>query len=226
VSSKDRVSSNLVALGVAAVLTVYGAGYQRTEAAARALDEDLDERRPPPAISPSAAPVAEGATANQSVPVASPVDSARADTAGRVARGAADSLKGAAIAIRRDSAAMPSKPVAVAAGSLPDSTRTGATAATDSSSQPVVRGRYKDGVYFGRGSSRHGDIHMGVEIKDGRIKSAFISECLTNYECDWIFHLPKQVVERQSAEVDFVSGATQSANALYRAVVNALNQAK
>jgi len=34
------------------------------------------------------------------------------------------------------------------------------------------------------------------------------------------------VVERQSAEVDYVTGATQSTNAFYYAVVQALSKAK
>jgi uncharacterized protein with FMN-binding domain len=38
--------------------------------------------------------------------------------------------------------------------------------------------------------------------------------------------LPQQVIDRQSAEVDFVSGATQSTNAFYYAVLNALKKAK
>ena len=38
--------------------------------------------------------------------------------------------------------------------------------------------------------------------------------------------LPPQVIARQSAEVDYVSGATQSSNAFYGAVVDALKQAK
>lgn len=38
--------------------------------------------------------------------------------------------------------------------------------------------------------------------------------------------LPPQVVSRQSAEVDFVSGATQSTNAFYYAVLDALAKAK
>jgi uncharacterized protein with FMN-binding domain len=53
-----------------------------------------------------------------------------------------------------------------------------------------------------------------------------ISECLTQYSCSWIAALPQQVLDRQSAEVDYVSGATQSANAFYYAVVNALKKAK
>jgi uncharacterized protein with FMN-binding domain len=49
---------------------------------------------------------------------------------------------------------------------------------------------------------------------------------LTQYSCSWVSLLPPQVVARQSAEVDFVSGATQSANAFYYAVVDALKKAK
>ena len=56
--------------------------------------------------------------------------------------------------------------------------------------------------------------------------SAFISECLTQYSCSWIANLPGQVVTRQSSEVDYVSGATHSANAFYYAVVDALKKAK
>ena len=81
-------------------------------------------------------------------------------------------------------------------------------------------------MYSGWGTSRHGDIQAYVEIKGGKITSAFISECLTQYSCSWIAKLPPQVVERQSAEMDYVSGATQSSNALYYAVVDALKKAK
>jgi uncharacterized protein with FMN-binding domain len=38
--------------------------------------------------------------------------------------------------------------------------------------------------------------------------------------------LPPQVAKRQSPEVDYVSGATQSTNAFYFAVVDALGKAK
>lgn len=85
---------------------------------------------------------------------------------------------------------------------------------------------YRDGAFWGRGSSRHGDIVATVEIKDGRIVSAVISQCLTRYSCSWISALPAQVVARQSPDVDTVSGATQSADAFYWAIVQALSQAK
>jgi len=63
-------------------------------------------------------------------------------------------------------------------------------------------------------------------IEGGRIASAIISECRTRYSCSVIDKLPPQVAQRQSPEVDYVSGATQSANAFYYAVVEALSQAK
>jgi uncharacterized protein with FMN-binding domain len=84
----------------------------------------------------------------------------------------------------------------------------------------------KDGTYTGWGTSRHGDIQASVVVEGGRIMSATIAQCLTRYSCSWIAALPPQVVTRQSPEVDFVSGATQSTNAFYYAVVEALSKAK
>lgn len=85
---------------------------------------------------------------------------------------------------------------------------------------------YKDGTYFGWGTSRHGDIQAQVVIEGGRIASATIAQCLTRYSCSVIAMLPPQVAERQSPETDYVSGATQSADAFYDAVVEALSKAK
>ena len=85
---------------------------------------------------------------------------------------------------------------------------------------------YKDGTYSGWGTSRHGDIQATVVIENGRIASASISQCYTRYPCSWIAALPPQVAQRQSPEVDFVSGATQSTNAFYYAVIEALSKAK
>lgn len=85
---------------------------------------------------------------------------------------------------------------------------------------------WKDGTYRGWGYSRHGDVEAEVVIESGRIVSASISQCRTRYSCSVISHLPPEVVQRQSPEVDYVSGATQSADAFYGAVVEALNKAK
>jgi uncharacterized protein with FMN-binding domain len=89
----------------------------------------------------------------------------------------------------------------------------------------ISRRVYKDGTYTGWGTSRHGDIQASVAIEGGRIASVTIAQCLTRYSCSWIAALPPQVIARQSPETDYVSGATQSTNALYYAVVEALAKA-
>ena len=85
---------------------------------------------------------------------------------------------------------------------------------------------WKDGTYTGWGYSRHGNIEASVVIERGRILSATISQCRTRYSCSVIDPLPPQVAQRQSPEVDYISGATQSADAFYGAVVEALSKAK
>jgi uncharacterized protein with FMN-binding domain len=101
-------------------------------------------------------------------------------------------------------------------------------ATTETKTPKVVMPKefYIDGSYLGWGTSRHGDIQASVTISNGRIVAAAIAQCWTRYSCSWIEHLPEQVLARQSADVDFVSGATQSVNAFYYAVLDALAKAK
>ena len=101
-----------------------------------------------------------------------------------------------------------------------------AKAGTDGSAPPAAKAGWKDGTFYGWGSSRHGDIQAAVVIVDGRIAGASITQCLTRYSCSWIAHLPAQVIARQSADVDFVTGATQSVDAFYYAILDALSKAK
>ncbi len=114
-------------------------------------------------------------------------------------------------------APVPATPTAVA---VPQSVPASPPAA------PATAPTYKDGTYSGWGTSRHGDIQATVVIENGRIASASISQCYTRYPCSWITALPPQVAQRQSPEVDYVSGATQSTNAFYYAVIEALAKAK
>jgi uncharacterized protein with FMN-binding domain len=93
-------------------------------------------------------------------------------------------------------------------------------------SQTPMATRWKDGTYTGWGYSRHGNIEATVSISGGKIATASISKCLTRYPCAVIDKLPPQVAKRQSVNVDFVSGATQSADAFYEAVVAALGKAR
>ena len=86
--------------------------------------------------------------------------------------------------------------------------------------------KWRDGRFVGYGQSRHGDIEATIEVWEGKISYVAISQCLTQYSCSFIEKLPQQVFDRQSANVDNVSGATQSSNAFYYAITQALQKAK
>jgi uncharacterized protein with FMN-binding domain len=194
------------------VVTVYAAGYVRTRSAAEAFAAEASQRRPPPQV-----PVVASAEQPASPPVVEPPAAKPADSPA-----ATKEIKPARAAKPKPvepspSDSLPATPVPV------DSVN---VAATDTTPADNKAPKYKDGLYFGWGKSRHGDIQAAVEIKAGRIHSAFISECLTQYSCSWIVHLPPQMVARQSTDIDYVSGATHSANALYYALVDALAKAK
>lgn len=256
---KDRVTNNLVALGSAAVFTVYAAGFVRTRPAAQRFAQQA-ERRPAPATriaaetpASSTASIDRGETPTPSVAAAPETtqSSKQSSDAKTTTRGKRSATASSSHAHATDSSPAPASvaspttsapvaapstiaapataaPLAPAPAQTPDSSRTGAAPAAPDSARAAdkEKARLKDGIFFGWGTSRHGDIQAGIEIKNGRIVSAFINECLTQYSCSWISMLPPQVIARQSPEVDYVSGATQSANAFYYAVADALKKAK
>lgn len=82
-----------------------------------------------------------------------------------------------------------------------------------------------DGTFVGVGNSRHGGMQVSVIVKDGRIVSANVTGCGTRYPCSKINPLISEVVNRQSAPVDYVSGATDSSTAYIQAVRTALAHA-
>jgi uncharacterized protein with FMN-binding domain len=85
---------------------------------------------------------------------------------------------------------------------------------------------YKDGTYSGQGSSRRGNVWVNVIISAGNIASVTITRSTLQYPVRDIAGLPSQVVAKQSAQVDIVSGATYSSQAFRTAVSQALSQAK
>lgn len=248
--SGKRVKNSLISLGSAAVLAVYAAGYMRTKSAADRIDAQAEERRPSVptarsastsdaaqpygAATPAAAVTADGQGAEphtnpapsstgtkRTASAPTPPESTSVVTSEQSKHGvspAADpSTAEPVVAQPAVAAQTPAVPTTVAPTSAPvDSPAVAVPAA------PV----FKDGLYSGWGSSRHGQIEAAIEVKDGHIVSASISQCLMHYSCSWISMLPPEVVARQSADVDYVSGATQSANAFYFAVVDALSKAK
>lgn len=252
--SSKKVAHGLVAAGAAAVLAVYAAGYTRTRSAADQLDAQSAERRPPsipaaatakpPSITDSAQdePVAAApvAATEQSQPVSA--SSSPAPKATKTFEPPAPSASenkeiAVAVPVAPSAASIPapaapplSAPVVVASSLPPAASMTPPAPAPAAAPAPTPAAapapKWKDGTYTGWGSCRHGDIQAQVVIENGRIQGASIAQCLTRYSCSVIGRLPPEVAERQSAEVDYVSGATQSANAFYYAVLDALAKAK
>lgn len=93
------------------------------------------------------------------------------------------------------------------------------------SSSASVAAAYKDGTYAGLGTSRFGNVEVAVTVQGGRIANVALTRVTTKYPASRIAALPGQVVSRQSAQVDNVSGATASAQAFRSAVQQALGKA-
>jgi len=198
--TREKISPNLVVLSSAAVLAIYSAGYFRTRAAANRLIEQAAQQRIAALAPVNAPPSPPEIKPNQAATPSgtpTPAEPPRKKLATR-APATARAPKAAS-----DSPADPSAP-----------------------RQQASQSGYKDGTYLGWGSCPHGDIQAGVIIKRGQIVDVGITQCLTRYSCSVIKRLPGEVLDRQSVNVDVVSGATESVYAFHDAVAQALSKAQ
>lgn len=226
-SGSKKTANNLVSASCAAVLAVYVAGYTRTQSAADRFSSQVAERRVAPREQPPNVPsVAEfplpkpvAAPAPEKMILSHPDQTVPAEPIPTTAIAQASTVEETPAEVPA-----PPPPPPVSAFAVPDSAPTATQPAEPV--PPAAEPMWKDGTYTGWGYSRHGDIEASVVIEAGRIASATISQCRTRYSCSVIDRLPPQVAQRQSPNVDYVSGATQSADAFYGAVVAALNKAK
>ena len=249
-----KISNSLVALSSAAVLTVYAAGYVRTRSAAeRFAVEAADLRTAVPFAGAAAtaapprefvdavkaaetAPTIPAAPGPKSVTIAPPGGTGSpepspapiADSTGAADPKGAAGPKGPALLQPGPAPAEePTAQSSAAPATNPAPADVDTKAAEPPAAPPAARpSQYRDGTYFGWGYSRHGDIQASVSVQDGRIVAAQITQCLTRYSCDVIDMLPSQVLSRQNAFVDLISGATESANAFSNAIYRALALSK
>jgi uncharacterized protein with FMN-binding domain len=224
-NSNNKIANGLVAMSSAAVLAVYAAGYVRTQPAADLLRGlSTDRRRPTvrtPVVEQNPVPVAAATTVEAPALVKPAVPVARVE----VAKPKPVEVASSAVLSPVETAPTPSPaevPPPVAAPVPEPAPAPPPPPAPAAPPKPV----WKDGTYNGWGTSRHGDIQAAVVIQGGRIASATIAQCLTRYSCDVIDKLIPEVAARQSPDIDYVSGATQSSDAFYYAVVDALSKAK
>lgn len=201
-----KIANGLVALGSAAIVSVYAAGYMRTQSA----EAGFDVQALPTSVMPALQIATEAAATSTPTTRFRPIFATSAPIT------APTSV--AAIAPTATPLPAPTRAASIAPTTAPSQTGTTVTTTT--------AGKYRDGSYIGMGRSRHGNIEVTVVVQGGAIASTKISQCLTRYPCSMIAALPGQVVARQSATVDFVSGATDSSTAFREAVANALAQGK
>lgn len=89
-------------------------------------------------------------------------------------------------------------------------------------------GQYKDGTYEGSAQGFGGPIVVNVTISGGRITSVTVTDHKgesTSYY-SMAESLTQTIVERQSADVDVVTGATLSSNGIIGAAKEALKRAE
>ncbi|QNO15365.1 FMN-binding protein [Alkalicella caledoniensis] len=96
----------------------------------------------------------------------------------------------------------------------------------DSGSDEVVE--YIDGVYEGESYGYKAQIKVSVEVTDGKISKV---EILEQDETESIAgpaleQTPSAIVEKNSTDVEVVSGATLTSEGIINAVKNALENAK
>jgi uncharacterized protein with FMN-binding domain/Pyruvate/2-oxoacid:ferredoxin oxidoreductase delta subunit len=94
-----------------------------------------------------------------------------------------------------------------------------------SANSSIAQAKYKDGNYEGVGQGKNPDLKVAVAVKDGKIANV---EIVSNNETNGKAALnvvPKEIVDKQSTEVDVVSGATMTSKGIMAAVNDALNQA-
>lgn len=91
---------------------------------------------------------------------------------------------------------------------------------------PITSERLEDGVYEGSYSSWPNSARVKVTVKEGTITDVV----LISHWASWVGKkaepiIPLRIIEKQSANVDAVTGATNSSRVIMNAVQDALEKA-
>lgn len=88
--------------------------------------------------------------------------------------------------------------------------------------------KWQDGTFNGEAKGNNGPLKVTVQIANGKIAEVKVTEQneTPGISDAALEKIPKAVVEKQSWDVDTVSGATNTSNAIREAVKAALAQAE
>lgn len=201
----ERMGKKWIALCSTAIGIVYASGYFINDHAVSAGAPSSVEAmavKPPVTEAPSIKPTP---NASQGVPGEEDHGRGRGKRPGHFNEGTNHQEPGANAAAQPRSTPTPSAPA---------------------SSKPGTAVTYKDGTYSGSGTNRFGTVKVDVTIQKGQIANVVIAECSTRYPQRYIDSLPDEVKQRQSAQIDTVSGATRSSEDFIAAVQQALSKAQ
>lgn len=213
------MTTSLVGVSGAAILSVYIAGYFNTQSATTQLAANsaggIDSSSQPPAT--TTAPTADPGSRVQNGPLPSRGGDDQGESGGgeRSRNATPQVTPPAATPAPGQSTSGASQAPATTAPVAPSPTPTKVPAASG----------FRDGTFVGVGNSRHGGIQVSIVVKGGKITSASVTGCGTRYPCSKVNPLVGEVVSRQGPPVDYVSGATDSSMAYIQAVRTALSQA-
>lgn len=103
----------------------------------------------------------------------------------------------------------------------------GCSASSSAASSSTTSSGYKAGTYTGVGHGHNGEVKVDVTFTDSAIESIKISESsetptLSDPATE---KLPELIVKNQTTNVDGISGATMTSNAIKNAVLDAVDQA-
>ncbi len=84
----------------------------------------------------------------------------------------------------------------------------------------------KDGVFAGESYGYKGLVRVAVTIKDGAIEKVEVTGQRESRPRSALTTIPSRIISKNSAQVDAVTGATITSDAIMSAVRNAIEQVK
>ena len=101
------------------------------------------------------------------------------------------------------------------------------SACSSSNTTTETSAKYTAGTYTGVGTGNNGDVEVSVVVSDSAITSVEVTKHAEppGIADPALEQIPAAIVEAQSADVDVVSGATNTSNAIIEAVKSALAEA-
>ncbi len=117
-------------------------------------------------------------------------------------------------------------------GNPPPQAMPSTTPVSDSTNPTIQRGRYKDGTYTGSAADAfYGNIQVQAVIRGGRIEDVIFLQYPSDRSTSIAIntqampYLKQEAIQAQSAQVDIVSGASDTSQAFQQSLESALAQA-